>query len=431
METIPSQHLGTTPEEELVRLRELVNAFAQLNTSLDLEVVLRKTLETATALMKAQVGSIALINAERTHLEFVESTDSNFAKLKQLRVPIGEGIAGDVAKNGRAVRVEDVRKDPRFYGKIDENLGMRTQSYLCVPLLVEGKVIGTAQIMNRLDGRSFVESDEKLLEGFARQAALAIHNARMHKVLLEQKAIESELEVCAQIQQKLFPEKPPTVPGFDVFGASVPCRQVGGDYYSFVPRADGSFDVVIADVSGKGLTAALMVSEFHTGFHMVSQMDCDLSTAVRLLDDHLKESLIIGKFITAFIARVYPKEKTMHYAVAGHPGPYIIAPGSIVQLERTGTAFGIPRTPTIGVTTAEMAPGGLLIAFTDGYSEAQSPEGELYDDVRVGELTSEHSGLPLKEIVRVLDEDVGRYTHHAPPPDDATVILLRRNSLAT
>ena len=416
------------PEEELLRLRELVNAFAQLNTSLDLEVVLRNTLETATALMKAEVGSIALINAERTHLEFVESTDTNFAMLKQLRVPIGEGIAGDVAKHGRSVRVEDVRDDARFYGKIDENLGKRTQSYLCVPLLVEGKVIGTAQIMNRVDGRSFTMSDEKLLEGFARQAALAIHNARMHQVLLEQKAIESELEVCSQIQRKLFPERPPEVPGFTVFGASVPCRQVGGDYYSFVPRPDGSFDVVIADVSGKGLSAALMVSEFHTGFHMVSQMDCDLGTAVRLLDDHMKESLIIGKFITAFIARVTPGSAVVPYALAGHPGPFIVQSGALTQLEITGTAFGIPGTPPLQTRTCSVEPGALLIAYTDGYSEAQSPTGDLYDDVRVGEIASEHFGLSLPEIVRVLDEDVGRYTEDAPPPDDATVLLLRRIS---
>lgn len=428
MKLAPETQSGPSPEEELLRLRELVNAFAQLNTSLDLEVVLRNTLETATALMKAEVGSIALINAEGTHLEFVESTDPNFARLKQLQVPIGEGIAGDVAKQGRPVRVEDVREDARFYGKIDENLGMRTQSYLCVPLLVEGKVIGTAQIMNRLDGRSFTVSDERLLEGFARQAALAIHNARMHQVLLEQRAIESELEVCSQIQRKLFPDKPPEVPGFIVHGASVPCRQVGGDYYSFVRRPDGSYDVVIADVSGKGLSAALMVSEFHTGFHMVSQMDCDLRSAVRLLDDHMKESLIIGKFITAFIARVRPGEREIEYTLAGHPGPFVVAPGSIVQLEITGTAFGIPGTPPLETRRCSMDPGSVLIAYTDGYSEAQSPDGDLYDDERIGELTSEHFGLPLPEIVRVLDEDIGRYTHHAPPPDDATVILLRREN---
>lgn len=426
MDALPETPSGLTPAEELLRLRELVNAFAQLNTSLDLEVVLRNTLETATALMKAEVGSIALINAERTHLEFVESTDTNFARLKQLQVPIGEGIAGDVAKNGRSVRVEDVRKDARFYGKIDENLGMRTQSYLCVPLLVEGKVIGTAQIMNRIDGRAFTVSDEKLLEGFARQASLAIHNARMHHVLLEQKAIESELEVCAQIQRKLFPQKPPEVPGFQVFGASVPCRQVGGDYYSFVPRPNGSYDVVIADVSGKGLSAALMVSEFHTGFHMVSQMDCDLRTAVRLLDEHMTDSLITGKFITAFIARLDPARREIEYALAGHPGPFVVQTGSLVQLEITGTPFGIPRTPPLETRTCTMDPGGLLIAYTDGYSEAQSPAGDLYDDVRVGEIASEHFGLQLPDIVRVLDEDVGRYTHDAPPPDDATVLLLRR-----
>lgn len=426
MDSTPDPTKTEEAASELIRLRELVNAFAQLNTSLDLETVLRNTLETATSLMKAEVGSIALINPEGTHLEFVESTDSNFERLKQLRVPLGEGIAGDVAHSGRSVRVEDVRKDSRFYGKIDENLGMRTQSYLCVPLVADGKTIGTAQIMNRRDGRSFTVSDERLMEGFARQAALAIQNARMHRVLLEQKAIESELEVCAQIQRKLFPETQPVVPGFELFGASVPCRQVGGDYYTHTKRADGTHDVVIADVSGKGLSAALMVSEFHTGFHMVSQMDCDLLTAMRLLDDHLTDSLILGKFITAFIARINPESGLVQYVLAGHPGPFVIMPGSCQQLERTGTAIGIPGTPPLETKTVTMEPGALLIAYTDGYSEAQSPGEELYDDERIGVLASEYYNRPLSDIVRLLDADVGRFTNDAPPPDDATVLLFRR-----
>ena len=425
-EDFPSEPVGDY-RQEILRLKSLVNAFNQLDSSLNLEQVLRSTLTTATTLMSAHVGSIALLNEEGTHLNFVESTDENFDKLKDLSVPLGEGIAGNVAATGKSARLEDVHADRRFYGEIDEKLGQRTQSYLCVPLMVQNKVIGTAQIMNRLDGQSFTADDEKLLEGFACQAAMAINNARMHRIMLEQKAIESELEVCTQIQQKLFPEAPPKIPGYELFGSSVSCRAVGGDYYSFLRRGDLSYDVVIADVSGKGLAAALMVSEVHTGLHLLTQLNHPLDRTIQVLHDHLAESLILGKFVTMFAMRIYPDNAQIEYVLAGHPSPFIVnGNGKMERLERTGTVLGLAGTPKLSMGTFAMEPGDVLVAFSDGYSEAQDPRGNLFDEERIGELTLEFNSCQLSEIRKQLDESVNRFTNDAPAPDDATLLLVRK-----
>ena len=302
METIDS----TLQENR--RLRALLDTFALLNSSLELDTVLKTTLSTACDLMSASIASIALINNDQTELEFLESTDPNFDKLKKLSVPLGQGVAGTVAITGKTERIEDIHNDPRFYEKIDRALGQTTSSYLCTPLIVEDKIIGTLQIMNRLaasptpetnggpNGLTFTADDEPLIEGFARQAALAIQNAKLHEFQLQQRAFDLEMAVCAEIQSNLFPRAVPEVPGFELYGASVPAQQVGGDYYSFVRRPDGTCDVVLADVSGKGLPAALIVSDFHTGYQLLVQLDDPIQVSFNKLNAHLTDSMVTGKY---------------------------------------------------------------------------------------------------------------------------------------
>ncbi|MBE7438894.1 MAG: SpoIIE family protein phosphatase [Spirochaetales bacterium] len=413
-------------ESENLRLKGLVHAFSQLNTSLDLEAVLLNTLQTATGLMSAEIGSIALIDEKSRTLSFVESTDPNFQKLKEMRIPVGEGIAGNVALTGVPVRVADVRQDSRFYAMIDEKMGQKTSSYMCVPLKVNNKITGTMQIMNRIDGQSFGPEDEELMLRFADQAALAIHNARLHRIQLEQKAIESELRVCAEIQAKLFPEAMPALPGYELFGTSEPNRQVGGDYYNFCRRADQSCDVIIADVSGKGLAAALMVSELHTGVHLLGQLDRPLHESISILNSHLHESLITGKFITLFAARIHPDRHEIDYVLAGHPPPILIAPdGSRRELQRTGPVLGIGPFVFQAAKT-ELSPGEVLVAFSDGYSEASNPDGGFFEEDGIYETVLGVRKEPLDIVGETLKKRCLEFCRGQPTADDMTLLLIRR-----
>ncbi len=408
------------------RLNELVKAFSLLNSTLDLDTVLLQTLNSATRLMNAEMGSIALINEEKTHLIFVESTDPNFDKLRTLKVPIGKGIAGYVAQTGQSVRVDDVSQDSRFYTEIDRKLQHTTHSYLCLPLIVNGELIGTAQIMNRINGEPFSEDDERLMNGFARQAALAIQNARLYKMMMKQQALESELRVCSEIQSRLYPSPIPTMEQYEFFGESTPCREVGGDYFTFIPRADGTMDVAIADVSGKGLTASMLVSEVHTGFHLLSRMEATLGETIQALNNHLSETLLLGKFITFFGARLYPDSGEFDYVVAGHPPPYILGEdGSARELVRTGAVLGLPGN-TIEQRRDRFRPGDLMVAFSDGYSEVQTKPGDLFGEERIAEKVGEWRGLDLPQIAANLDAEIDRYRGEYPIMDDATLVLLKR-----
>lgn len=426
---VPGPSIGPIardPREEARRLRALVHSFELLNSSLDLDTVLETTLATAASLLNARIASIALINDAGTHLEFVKSTDPNFAALKTLEVPIGEGVAGQVARSGHTEIVADMRSDPRFYQKIDEALGQTTESYICAALVVESKIIGTAQVMNRADGRPFEEEDARLLEGFARQAALAIQNARLHGLRLRQRAIQMEMELCAEIQSKLFPSRIPEFEGFELYGFSAPSREVGGDYYSFVPMADDALDAVIGDVSGKGISAAMVVSEFHTGYHILAQRGLPLNELSEKLNAHLVDSIVTGRFITAFAARLRPCYDRVEYVLAGHPSPFVMrGDGSVERLERTGIVFGLQRKP-YGRGAFELRSGDLLVAFSDGYPEAANPAEELFEEERMLQTLRGYRDAPLDEIRLALDNAIDDFRGEQVLPDDRTLVLVRR-----
>lgn len=428
-----SEHTAANPEataQENRRLRALLDSFALLNSSLELDTVLKNTLTTACDLMAASVASIALINNDGTELEFLESNDPNFDKLKKLSVPLGQGVAGTVAISGKTERIEDIHQDSRFYQEIDRALGQTTSSYLCTPLVFEDRIIGTLQIMNRRpelqQGDSFTAEDEPLVEGFARQAALAIQNARLHELKLQQRAFDLEMQVCAEIQANLFPRHVPEIPGYELYGASVPAQQVGGDYYSFVQRPNGTCDVVLADVSGKGLPASLIVSDFHTGYQLLVQLDDPIELSFNKLNAHLTETLVTGKFITVFAVRIIPGEDRLEYIVAGHPPPYIIrANGEIEELSRTGPVLGLIEVP-FSKGEIEMYPGDILLAFSDGFSEVHDASEELYGEDRMAKFVQEFRTESLASIHERLKADVDRFRDDIPLPDDMTINLIRR-----
>lgn len=415
-------------DEELKRLRALVASFQMLNSTLDLDQVLDISLYKAVELLNAEMGSLALLNDTGDALQFLKSTDPNFSLLKTMTVPLSRGIAGYVARTGTSVRVEDTSIDERFYGEIDKKLHHETRTYLCAPLIVENSVIGTAQLMNRMDGKPFSLADEDLLNGFARQAALAIQNARLHKVKMKQQALDSELRVCNEIQTNLYPRKIPEFRGFELYGETVPCREVGGDYYTFVSATAGTMDVVLGDVSGKGVSAAMLVSEMHTGIHLLARMGYTPAEMVTRLNNHLVETIITGKFITFFMARLREGSNLIEYVDAGHPPPYLIkSGGELIELGTTGPIMGIGPFD-YETKTIMMDPGDLLVIFSDAYSESQSPNGDLFGEERIADVAKRSRQLGMKEIAYNLKKAALDFRIGQPATDDATLVLVRRTT---
>ena len=415
-------------KEENLRLKALVASFAEVNRSIDLKTVLINSLETATKLMRAEVGSIALIDEKEKRLYFMESTDSNFDRLKRMSVSIGTGISGYVAQTGKSIRVDDVLKDPRFYEKIDKEMGRKTGSYVCAPLTAHNRIIGTTQIMKNRRAKPFTEEDVKLLEGFANQAALAIENARARALELKQKGIEYEMELCSEIQKNIFPKKLPDIPCFEFYGSSTPAKEVGGDYYNYFKHGDDCMDVIIADVSGKGISAALLVTELHTSYQLVSSRETSLEETSMKLNQFLCSTLLRGRFITLFIARVYTDKKEIEYVLAGHPPPLLLYRDgeAFRQFVRTGPVLGFDPESPPKLARLAFFPGDMLLAFSDGYSEAQNRKDEFFGDDRILKCVSENRNKKLEDIHMILKKEINTFQNGLPLTDDVTILMIRR-----
>jgi sigma-B regulation protein RsbU (phosphoserine phosphatase) len=179
--------------EEFTKYLTLLDLNEQLISSLNFKEVLENVLKLACEFTGAEKASIFLINRQDKVLEFAATTDKQAEKLKDIKIPMGSGIAGHVAETGEIINILDAQNDPHFYQKVDQKTGIITRSYLCVPLHIRDEIIGTAQLMNKVDADHFSEADERFMISFSSQAALAIETAILHKQSLEKQAIEQEL----------------------------------------------------------------------------------------------------------------------------------------------------------------------------------------------------------------------------------------------
>ncbi|MEO5970945.1 MAG: GAF domain-containing protein, partial [Bdellovibrionia bacterium] len=239
-------------------LEQLLEASALLTSTLDLESLLTKILETAGKLMNAEASNFMLVNADKTSLVFEVMLGNAGKIIKQHgQMKIGTGIAGWVAKNGEALLIEDAYKDSRFLRDFDLKTGFRTKSILCIPLIVKGETIGVAQIINRKDGSSFDSDDKKFFSKFCSIASVAIDNAMMYEKVLEQDRLHRDMALAEEIQKTFLPVNTPYVENIRIEFRSLACRQVGGDVIEFTHLPGGKIAAFIGDVSGKGVPAAL------------------------------------------------------------------------------------------------------------------------------------------------------------------------------
>jgi sigma-B regulation protein RsbU (phosphoserine phosphatase) len=263
----------------------------------------------------------------------------------------------------------------------------------------------------------FGATDRRTLAMFANQAAIALENAYLHRQALEKERLEREIELAAAIQRRLLPTDFPRLDGFELVGWSRPARHVGGDYYDFLSLDEGRVGAVLADVSGKGLPAALMVSTIHS--------------ALRLLFDHFRvgAELIarLNHHITLLAAEIDPKKGEVSYVNAGHnPGLLLRAGGEVVELETGGFPLGLFAESSYTGGTFTMAPGDLLCIYSDGITECEARDEAEFGAERLVELLKRIGDHPLPEVVKAVDDAVTEFAAGQNQGDDQTLVLLRR-----
>jgi len=237
-----------------------------------------------------------------------------------------------------------------------------------------------------------------------------------------------ELKTASMIQRGLLPPAPHGVGGYTFAGVNRPCRAVSGDYYDFVVRPNGKVYFVIADVSGKGVTAGLMMAGLQAAFRIFSKSDPPPAELVGMLNTALKENLPQSKFVTLFLGRLDTASGVVEYANAGHAPPLWIRRDGVVELVETDVLLGVVTRADFRDQRLELVPGDALVLFTDGISEAENPEGEELTSMRFAPRLAKLHRSTAEHVANDLEDAVLAHMGDAPLADDVTIVVVSRNA---
>ena len=303
---------------------------------------------------------------------------------------------------------------------------------LALPIAVEDRPKGLLVVGDKESRRGvgpFQESDRRTLALFANQAAIALENARLHREALERERLEREMHLAADIQRQILPKGAPAVPGYQIVGWNRPAQQVGGDYYDHLVLPDGRVELVVGDVSGKGIPAALMVSTLHSALRLLLDHAGFGPSLLERLNRHILESSTANKFITMLIAELEPRTGILRYLNAGHnPGLLLRAGGGRVEeLSPGGPPLGLLAHSRYQPRELVVEPGDIVCLYSDGITEAEAIDDEEFGTGRLEEILRGHEGRTLQEILEAIQAAVTRFATGKPQYDDQTLVLLRRD----
>jgi serine phosphatase RsbU (regulator of sigma subunit) len=423
-ETAPLEEASHAPAQAgaFERLQFLVETSKVLNSTLDLPELLEIVLGLTIAQTRAERASLFLVDASRQQLWSLIAQGLGH---QEIRLPFGKGLAGRVAQTGEIVNLVDAYESPYFDAHFDQQFGYRTRSILVMPVRDRsGRIVGVLELLNKRGG-AFDEVDIAFLESISVHAAIALDNARLHKESLERQRLERDLALARTIQQGLLPKAAPRLPGLDVAVRHETCYYVGGDYYDFLPVGHSQL-FVIADVEGKGASSALVMSNLQATLRTLVRHVHALEGVMFYLNEALLESTRGEKYLTLFLGLLDMPRRGLHYINAGHLPPLVVGKsGRSRSLEQGGPVIGL--LPGLRYTRGyvQLEPGEVVVACTDGITEASNAAEEQYGLERLAQSVARGRTRPASEIVDAVFDDVNGFSAGAEGRDDRVVMALR------
>jgi sigma-B regulation protein RsbU (phosphoserine phosphatase) len=301
------------------------------------------------------------------------------------------------------------------------------KSVLAAPLENEGEVVGLIYVDCRMGHRSFEEADLRLLTSLANVAAAKIQNARLMAEAAEKRQMEREFALAQEIQQRLLPDSPPEVPGYEFYGSNVPSRQVSGDYFDFRARSDGKIYAAIADVCGKGVGPALLMASLQASFHAWADELVPVAEMTGRLSEAISRRTGPDRFITFFLMLVDPASGEIEYTNAGHnQGLLIRKNGTIEELPSHGLPLALFPGRPYGRSQVALQPDDFLCLYTDGVTEASNAATEEFGLERLKRFLATQVGREPADIDTALDQALEEHAAGEPFGDDRTLLMLRR-----
>lgn len=420
----------TVLQEKAKRLATLIEVSTIINSSLDLDKVISLVLEKAQEVMNAEAGSVLLLNLETNRLE-VQSALGNVSDTikEKISLEIGQGIAGWVAKKRKSLNIADAQNDPRFYKEADKLTGFKTKNLLASPMIFKDKLVGVAEVINRRDGKPFSSDDEDLFNTFCGSVAMAVENARLHRDMLERERIQQQLESAQVIQQSFLPQSFPKCEQhrFESWATYKAAKSIGGDFYDFLTLDEDHVGIVIGDVCGKGIPAALYMARVLSDFRFFTHSVIDPSDTVNHLNKLLVERGRNGMFVTLAYAILNADTGLVSYTNAGH-GPMFRIKKTDNSVDIIGMAqeipLGIRVESNYQTENFQLEHGDFLVLFTDDINEARNSKGEQLSLEKLADMLAKPWETP-KELTEFVLKTVTKLSKGISQHDDLTLVAFK------
>ena len=297
---------------------------------------------------------------------------------------------------------------------------------LIVPMEVQGKTKGLILLGERINKQPYTNSDIEFIYSVGSLAIISLENKRLFLEELVKQKMEEELEIAREIQQNLLPQTLPRFSNFDMAAVNMSSKQVGGDYYDVITLDDDRFCVAIADVSGKGAPASLLMANIQAFLQVICRLDLNIVDSTALINDLIFANTSDGRFITFFWAVVNNEERKLTYVNAGHNPPLLIRDGKITKLKKGGIIFGVVESTIPYISeTVSLQKDDVIVLFTDGISEAMNKREEEYSDERLEETAIRLASGTVNEILEGIKKEVYEFANGAPQSDDITMVILK------
>src|SRR6266516_609944 len=424
----------TKPEEVAAqrasRHSDLLALISKVGITLLASATLNETLEQVVALV------FEAVPADRCMIMMRDKNGTDLqvavARLRDRAGEVGEirvsrSVIEEVVVRGKSVLTSDAQADPRFMSGTVMLQGVR--SVLAVPLGVSEKIFGIIYADSPMAEGRFTEDHLKVLTTLASVAAIRVENTRLLDEQLQRERMEHELQVASEIQQRFQPTSAPHVPGYELQGISFPCYEIGGDYYDFIQRDDGRLIVTLGDVSGKGTAAALLMSCLHAAVHAQAESHNTLVQTIGSVNRYLAENIPANRFITLFYAELEPKTGALAFLNAGHNPPLIVhAAGTMEQLAAGGLPLGIMPDADYRQGMTKLLYGDVLVIYSDGVSEAQSPSGVEFGATRLYDVVSRNLDASAAGIRDRIESALTKFSQGTPAADDITLVIVKRQA---
>ena len=408
--------------EELSIINDISTA---INSTLSLEKIIELIVQKCIKHMKVVQGTVTLLENGGQDNQFRTIMRQADQSSGYMPFHLDTQITGWMLKNKKPLIIDDLDSDDRFRTLESEENPIDT--LLSVPLILKGRIIGSLNVFNKHGGVKFSEADKRLLCIISTQSAQVIENARLYEEEQSLMRMQEEMKIAYNIQMGLLPKDAPLIEGYDIAGKSIPAKSVGGDYFDLIRLCDGRLFFCLGDISGKGMPAALLMSNM---LATLRGQNLDLTTPESILNhsnEHMFRNTDPERFSTLFLGILDPGSSEVTYSNAGHNFPFLVrGSGAVERLETGNLVLGAIEDVTYTEDSVKLDAGDSLLIFSDGISEAINPDEEEFgEDILPGIVTANRDATAMSLIDTIID-DVCRHAGKAPQRDDMTIVVIKR-----